>query len=69
MNGGKTSLAEKLLALAVAVAYLGIMAYIVAGVLRHASAEMARVRAKKPSGAVQIGAQIGRLLPKLRRLR
>ncbi len=65
----KMPLVQKLLALGVAAAYLGMMAYIIAGVSRHASLEMARVRARKPSRSVQLGAQIGRLLPRLRRLR
>jgi hypothetical protein len=69
METGRTSLAQKILALAVAAAYLGMFAFVIVNVARRASLEMARVRARKPSRPAQLGAQIVRLLPRLRRLR
>jgi len=69
MNRGKTSIVQKLLALAVAAAYLGMMAYVISGVAKSASAEMARVRSRKRAGPARMGAQVGRLLPLLRRRR
>ena len=52
----KTSLAEKLLAFAIAAAYVAALGYVVVGVTRRASAEVRALRAqKKPAAPLLLG--------------
>jgi hypothetical protein len=65
LSPAKTSLAEKLLAFAIAAVYAAVVAYIVVGVSRRAAAEVRTLRAerarKKPV-APQLAAVMRRLL-------
>jgi hypothetical protein len=67
----KKSLAEKLLAFAVAAVYAAVVAYIVVGVSRRAAAEVRTLRAerarKKPAGP-QLAAAMPRVAAAMRRL-
>lgn len=71
MQGGRTTALDKILAVLIAAAYLGMVAYVIVNVARRASAEMALVRARqrKGRGPAQLGVLVGRLLPMLWRLR